>query len=88
MENSSLVIGNSYVISVTGFTYVKEFAMIKGKVSETGDSVGVIIGDKMSFGMQDMFQLKQSNGIVAKYAKDKIVNGTTYKQFSLEEILF
>lgn len=84
----ALVIGTSYVIAVSGFTYIKEFAMIKGKVSETGDSVGVIIGDKMSFGMQDMFQLKQSNGIVAKYAKDKIVNGVSYKQFQLEEILF
>jgi hypothetical protein len=85
---STLTISTSYVIAVSGFTYIKEFAMIKGKVSETGDSVGVIIGDKMSFGMQDMFQLKQSNGIVAKYAKDKIVNGVSYKQFQLEEILF
>lgn len=85
---NALTVGTSYTISITGFTYVKEFAMIKGKVSETGDSVGVIIGDKMSFGMQDMFQLKQSNGIVAKYTKDKIVNGVTYKQFQLEEILF
>ena len=85
---TTLTIGTSYVINVTGFTYIKEFAMIKGKVTETGDSVRVIIGDKMSFGMQDMFQLKQSNGIVAKYAKDKIVNGVSYKQFQLEEILF
>jgi hypothetical protein len=85
---ATLVIGTSYVISVTGFTYIKDFALIKGKVSETGDSVGVIIGDKMSFGMRDMFELKNSNGIVAKYSKDKLVNGVTYKQFSLEEILF
>lgn len=87
MENS-LEIGKEYNVSVTGFTYVKDWAMIKGKVVETGESVGVIIGDKMSFGMQDMFQLKNSEGIVAKYAKDKIVNGVSYKQFSLVEILF
>lgn len=83
-----LTIGNDYTISVTGFTYVREYALIKGKVTETGESCGVIIGDKMSFGMSDMFQLKNSNGIVARYTKDKIVNGVSYKQFSLQEILF
>lgn len=85
---NTLTIGTSYTIAVSGFTYIKEWAAIKGKETTTGEAVTVIIGDKMSFGMQDMFQLKQSNGIVAKYAKDKIVNGVTYKQFQLEEILF
>lgn len=83
-----LTIGTSYNVSVTGFTYIKEWAAIKGKIVETGDDVTVIIGDKLSFGMRDMFELKQSNGIVAKYSKDKIVNGVTYKQFQLEQILF
>lgn len=83
-----LAIGTSYNVSVTGFTYIKEWAAIKGKIVETGDDVTVIIGDKLSFGMRDMFELKQSNGIVAKYSKDKIVNGVTYKQFQLEQILF
>ncbi len=87
-KSTDLVLNTEYTISITGFTYIKEFALIKGKVSENGESVGVIIGDKMSFGMADMFQLKQSNGIIAKYTKDKIVNGTTYKQFQLVEILF
>lgn len=88
VANAPLTIGTSYTISITGFTYIKEYALIKGKVTENGESVGVIIGDKISFGMSDMFQLKQSNGIVAKYTKDKVVNGATYKQFQLEEILF
>ncbi len=86
--NSTALIGQDYVIAVTGFTYIKDYALIKGKVSETGESIGVIIGDKMSFGMSEMFQLKQSNGIVARYLKDKVVNGVTYKQFGLQEILF
>lgn len=86
--NAGLVIGTSYNVQITGFTYVKEYAMVKGTVVETGESVGVIIGDKLSFGMRDMFELKNSNGIRAKYTKDKVVNAITYKQFSLEEILF
>ena len=87
-STSELTLGTDYTIQVSGFTYVKEYAMIKGKITQNGQSVGVIIGDKMSFGMQDMFQLKQSNGIVAKYIKDKVVNGVTYQQFGLVEILF
>lgn len=86
--NAALVIGTTYRINVTGFTYIKDWAMIKGKEISTGQSVGIIIGDKMSFGMSDMFQLKQSAGIMAKYSKDKVVNGVTYQQFQLDEILF
>jgi len=86
--NAALTIGQSYTIAITGFTYIKDWAMVKGKESTTGEAIGVIIGDKLSFGMRDMFELKNSNGIIAKYTKDKIVNGTTYKQFQLEEILF
>lgn len=85
---NALVIGTSYTISVTGFTYIKEWAAIKGKEVSTGEAVTVILGDKLSFGMRDMFELKNSNGIIAKYSKDKVINGTTYKQFQLEEILF
>ena len=88
MTNSALVIGTSYKIKVTGFTYIKDWAAIKGKEITSGEPVTVIIGDKMSFGMRDMFELKQSAGIEACYTKDKIVNGTSYAQFSLEQILF
>lgn len=84
----TLEIGKSYLINITGFTYIKEFALIKGTETSTGEQVSVIIGDKLSFGMRDMFELKNSNGIKAKYAKDKPVNGVMYKQFQLEEILF
>lgn len=87
MENA-LEIGKDYNVQVTGFTYLKEWAAIKGKVVETGQPCTVIIGDKLSFGMRDMFELKQSNGIVARYTKDKVVNGITYQQFALQEILF
>lgn len=83
-----LELGKSYLVNVTGFTYIKDWAAIKGKVSETGDNITVILGDKLSFGMRDMFELKQAGGITAKYTKDKIVNGTSYKQFQLEEIHF
>lgn len=86
--NAELIIGNSYLMSITGFTYIKEYALVKGKESSTGEAIGVIIGDKLNFGMRDMFELKQSNGIRATYTKDKVVNGQTYKQFQLEEILF
>ena len=85
---NALTIGEVYTIGVTGFTYIKEWALVRGKEETTGENVGVIIGDKLSFTMQDMFMLKQSNGIRAKYTKDKVVNGVTYKQFQLEEILF
>ena len=88
VANAPLTIGTSYTINVTGFTYIKDWAMIKGKETTTGEAIGVIIGDKMSFGMRDMFELKNSNGIIAKYTKDKVVNGVSYKQFQLEEILF
>lgn len=86
--NAALKIGESYTMSITGFTYVKEYALIKGKESTTGESMSVIIGDKLSFGMRDMFELKNSNGIRAIYRKDTVSNGITYKQFQLEEILF
>lgn len=86
--NAALTLNTSYNVSVTGFTYIKEWAAIKGKIVETGDAVTVILGDKLNFGMRDMFELKQSNGIRAKYTKDKVINGVTYKQFQLEEILF
>lgn len=85
---NALTIGEEYIIQVTGFTYVKDWAMIKGKEVSTGTSVGVILGDKLTFGMRDMFTLKESEGIKARYTKDKVVNGVTYKQFSLTEILF
>ncbi len=85
---ATLVIGDSYTVAVSGFTYVKDYAMIRGTLSQNGQAIGVIIGDKQNFGMRDMFELKNSNGIKARYTKDKIVNGTTYQQFALEEILF
>jgi hypothetical protein len=85
---SDLVIGKDYNINVTGFTYIKDWAMIRGKLVETGEPVGVIIGDKMSFGMRDMFTMRKAGGVIATYSKDKIVNGQTYKQFSLREILY
>ncbi len=85
---ASLKIGESYTMSITGFTYIKEYALIKGKESTTGEAMSVIIGDKLSFGMRDMFELKNSNGIRAIYRKDTVSNGVTYKQFQLEEILF
>jgi hypothetical protein len=83
-----LTLGATYPIQITGFTYVKEYALVKGKEVTTGTDVSVIIGDKMSFGMRDMFELKNSNGIKATYTKDKIINGVTYQQFRLDEILF
>ena len=85
---ATLQIGTSYTMSITGFTYIKEYALIKGKESTTGEAMSVIIGDKLSFGMRDMFELKNSNGIRAIYRKDTVSNGVTYKQFQLEEILF
>lgn len=84
--NAGLVIGTSYNVSITGFTYIKDWAAVKGTVN--GTNVTVIIGDKLSFGMRDMFELKHSGGIKAKYTKDKEVNGVVYQQFQLEEILF
>jgi len=77
-----------YVIRITGFTYVKEWALIKGTEESTGEKIGVIIGDKMSFGMRDMFELKNSEGIKAGFSGEKIINGKTYNQFYLTEILF
>lgn len=85
---SAITLGESYNVTVTGFTYIKEWAVIKGKIAGTDQQVQVIIGEKLNFGMRDMFELKQSNGIRATYSKDKVVNGTTYQQFQLEEILF
>ena len=90
MANSKveLEIGKTYLVATTGFTYIKDWAAIKGTVQETGEQITVILGDKLSFGMRDMFTLKEANGIKATYTKDKIVNGTSYKQFRLDEILF
>lgn len=85
---NKLTTGVTYTIGITGFTYIKDWALIRGIEETTGEKVGVIIGDKMSFGMTEMFQLKQSEGIKATYKKDKVVNGKTYRQFQLEEILF
>lgn len=85
---NELVVNQDYDITVTGFTYIKDYAVIRGKEQSTGESVSVIIGEKQNFTMSDMFQLKQANGIRARYRQDKTVNGTTYKQFQLQEILF
>lgn len=86
VANAPLTIGTSYKVNVTGFTYIKDWAAIKGTAN--GHNITVIIGDKLSFSMRDMFELKQSGGVMAKYTKDKEINGVTYQQFSLEEILF
>lgn len=86
--NNDLIINQSYNINVTGFTYIKDYAVIKGKEASSGEQISVIIGDKQNFGMSEMFQLKAASGIRAKYRQDKTTNGTTYKQFQLEEILF
>lgn len=82
----TLEVGKEYDVNVTGFTYVKDYALIKGTIGDT--QVGVIIGDKQTFGMRDMFELKHAGGIRALYVKDKEVNGATYQQFSLREIKF
>ena len=82
----ALVVGKEYNVNVTGFTYVKDYALIKGTIG--GEPVSVIIGDKQTFGMRDMFELKHAGGIKALYSKDKEVNGVTYRQFSLREIQF
>ena len=86
--NAALTLNETYTVKITGFTYIKEYALIKGVEESTGEHISVIIGDKMSFGMSEMFMLKQSNGIKATYKKDKVANGVTYKQFQLDEILF
>lgn len=82
----ALEVGKSYNVNVTGFTYIKDWAAVRGTIGN--ENVTVIIGDKLSFGMADMFQLKHAGGIRAKYSKDKEVNGVSYRQFQLEEILF
>lgn len=82
----ALEVGKSYNVNVTGFTYIKEWAAVRGTIGN--ENVTVIIGDKLSFGMADMFQLKHAGGIRARYTKDKEVNGVSYRQFQLEEILF
>jgi len=84
--NAGLNKGTKYNVVMTGFTYIKDWAAIRGKIGE--ESVTVIIGDKMSFGIREMMELKHAGGVSATYTKDKEVNGTTYKQFQLEEILF
>ncbi len=84
--NAAFVVDSSYTINVTGFTYARDWAIIKGTCN--GKSVSVIIGDKLSFGMQDMFMLKQSAGIKATYKGEKDSNGVMYSRFQLEEILF
>ena len=82
----SFTIGSIYKISVTGFTYIKDYALIKGSCNST--KVSVIIGDKKSFPMSDMFMLKESEGISAKFTGVKTVNDVAYNQFQLDEILF
>lgn len=85
-SSNVLTVGKEYNVNVTGFTYVKDYALIKGTIGS--ESVSVIIGDKQTFGIRDMFELKNAGGIRALYNKDKEVNGVTYRQFSLREILF
>jgi len=84
----ALVINSEYNIIPTGFTYVRDFAVIRGKLQETGESVGIIIGEKALFPMSEMFQMKQANNVVARYKKDVVVNGVVYKNFQLVELSF
>jgi len=86
--NAGLVIGQIYEINVTGFTYTQDYAIIKGKAVKNDEPVQVIIGDKLSFDMRSLFQLKEASGIEAKYTKDTEVKGVVYKRFQLEQILF
>ena len=87
VANAPIFTANEVVtVNVTGFTYLKDYAVICGTAKDK--PVKVIIGDKKSFGMQDMFMLKDSNGIKASYKGIKNVNGVDYDKFSLMEILF
>jgi hypothetical protein len=86
--NAGLTIGQIYEIKVTGFTYIQDYAIIKGRAVKNDEPVQVIIGDKLAFDMRSMFQLKEASGIEAKYTKDTEVKGVTYKRFQLEQILF
>jgi hypothetical protein len=86
VANATFTVGSSYSIAVTGFTYIKDYAVIKGSCNSV--SVSVIIGDKKSFPMSDMFMLKDSGGIKAIFKGIKNINGVDYRQFQLEEILF
>lgn len=76
-----------YDIKITGFTYMGDWAVIKGKERSSDTSVSVIIGDKLSFGMRDMFELKHAKGIRAKFREIKTIKGVDYPSFRLEEII-
>lgn len=82
----SLIVNQSYRVKISGFTYIKDWALIKGSIG--GLPVGVIIGEKMSFPMKDMFMLKDAGGVTATFKRTKTINGVDYLQFQLEEILF
>jgi len=86
--NAGLTIGHIYEIKVTGFTYTQDYAIIKGRILKNDEPVQVIIGDRMTFDMRNLFQLKEASGIEAKYTKDTEVKGVVYKRFQLEQILF
>lgn len=84
--NAALTVDTEYSMTVSGFTYIRDFAVIRGRVN--GNNESCIIGDKLSFPMSDMFMLRQAGNIKVMYKGEKVVNGKTYNQFWLMEIGF
>ncbi len=71
--------GSCYAMNPTGFRYVKDFAIICGTCK--GVAMQAIIGDKQSFGIRDMFQLKECTSLEVTYKGTKEVNGVVYARF-------
>jgi len=76
----------TFTKAVKGFTYIKDYAVIT--VDLDNSTQRIIIGDKLSFPMADMFMLKQAESITFTEREPKTVNNVEYRRFSLDSINF
>lgn len=85
-NNKAANAAKTFTKSVKGFTYIKDYAAITVDLEDSTQKI--IIGDKLSFPMSDMMQLKQAESITFTERDTKTVNGITYRRFALDSINF
>lgn len=73
-------------VSVKGFTFLKDYSAIVCSINGLNEKI--ILGTKKDFPISELMLLKDSPSVNIKQMPSKIVDGVTYKRFSLVCINF
>lgn len=67
--------------SIRGFRYNGDFAVVT-----FGNGITAIIGERSSYPISEMMQLKAASSCDLVHTGERIVNGTTYQRYRIDSI--